>query len=89
MMSMLVRPTDAENNSVTPIKNNIGNKSNKMSSSTSITTESQTQTSQYFGYEDIDKENSQISMDIETQTSSIIWKDKSIVIKGISGKVDH
>jgi hypothetical protein len=72
MMNMLVRPTDAENNSV---RNNIGIKSNKISSSsshTSITTESQTQTSRYFGYEDIDKETNQISMDIETQTSTMI-----------------
>ena len=73
MMNMLVRPTDAENNSVAPIRTNMGLKSNKISSShTSITTESQTQTSQYFGYEDIDKETNQISMDIETQTSTII-----------------
>ena len=73
MMNMLVRPTDAENISGLPIRSNIGIKSNKISSShTSITTESQTQTSRNFGYEDIDKETNQLSMDIETQTSTIV-----------------
>ena len=73
MMSILVRPTDAENNSVVPIRSNIGTKTTKSTSSVSMsTTESQTQTSKYYGIEECDKDNIQISMDIETQTGSLL-----------------
>ena len=72
MMSMLVRPMDAENNSVAATRVNVGTEPNKTSSFTSATTETQTQTSRYFGYEDIDSESHHESMDIETQTSSAV-----------------
>ena len=53
MMSMLVRPMDAENDSVTATRVNVGTEPNTTSSLTSATTETQTQTSTYFGYEDV------------------------------------
>ena len=73
MMSILVRPTDAENNSVGSIRSNIGTKTTKSTSSVSMsTTESQTQTSTYYGIGECDNDNIQISMDIETQTGSLL-----------------
>ena len=73
MMSILVRPTDAENHSVIPIRSNIGLNTTKSTSSVSMsTTESQTQTSKHFEIEECDKDNIQISIDIETQTSSLL-----------------
>ena len=71
MMSILVRPTDAENNSVMPIRNNIGTKTTS-SSMTSTTTESQTQTSKHLGIAENDEDTHHISIDIETQTGNLI-----------------
>ena len=72
MMSILVRPSEAENHSVVPIRNNIGIKTTKSIPSVSlVTTESQTQTSKYLLTEKRDKDTHQISMDIETQTGSL------------------
>merc|ERR1719220_538693 len=73
MMSILVRPSDAENHSVGPMRSNIGTKSTKSTSSVSMsTTESQTQTSTYYGIGECDNDNIQISMDIETHTGSLL-----------------
>ena len=76
MMSMLVQPIDAENNSVTtsttPARVNVGtNSSNRsMSSFTFSTAETQTQTFQGLGHDEHNTEQ-QESMDIETQTTSV------------------
>ena len=73
MMSMLVRPTDAENHSVGPIRNNFGIKTMKPTSSVSLsTTESQTETSNDFRIQESEKDSNQISMDIETQTGGVL-----------------
>ena len=74
MMNMLVRQSDAENNSVsTPFRiQTLEPKSTKIqpSSSSFATVESQTQTSRYPKDASGDHERNQILMDIETQTSS-------------------
>ena len=73
MMSILVRPTDAENHSVAPIRNHLGIKTMKPTSSVSLsTTESQTETSQNFRNQESEKDTNQISMDIETQTGGVL-----------------
>ena len=71
MMTIFARQTESDNLSVASIRNNVGTQSTQYSPCTLVTTESQTQTSSYFAYEDIDRDNNQISMDIETQTSSM------------------
>ena len=77
MMSMLVQPIDAENNSVTtsttPARVNVGtNSSNRsISSFTFSTAETQTQTFQGLGHDEHNTEQ-QESMDIETQTTSAV-----------------
>ena len=74
MINMLVRQSDAENNSVsTPFRiQTLETKSTKIppSSSSFATVESQTQTSRYPKDASGDRERNQILMDIETQTSS-------------------
>ena len=73
MMSILVRPTDAENHSVGPMRSDIGIKTIKPTSSVSLsTTESQTETSQNFRNQESEKDTNQISMDIETQTGGVL-----------------
>lgn len=77
MMNMLVRQSDAENNSVsTPFRiQTLEPKSTKIRSSSSsfVTVESQTQTSRYPKDASGDRERNQILMDIETQTSSSMF----------------
>ena len=73
MMSILVRPTDTENHSVAPIRNHLGIKTMKPTSSVSLsTTESQTETSKSFGIQESEEDTNQISMDIETQTGGVL-----------------
>ena len=77
MMNMLVRQSDAENNSVSnPFRiQTLEPKSTKIRSSSSsfVTVESQTQTSRYPNDASGDRERNQILMDIETQTSSSMF----------------